>query len=38
MLVLHQYSMHDEITLELYVDPGEYYITLDELKQLPKEQ
>lgn len=38
ILVLHQHHVGpDSITLEDHVDPSEYYITFDELKQLPKE-
>jgi len=38
ILVLRHYPVSgDRITLEYHVDPGEYYIKFDELKQLPKE-
>jgi len=37
ILVLHHYPVSgDRIALENHVDPGEYYITFDELKQLPQ--
>lgn len=38
ILVLHQHKVSpDSITLEDHVEPGQYYLTFDELKDLPKE-
>jgi len=38
ILVLHEYPTRKRVTLEYDVEPGKYYITLDELMQLSKEK